>query len=131
MSKIEDKSPKCREDLFRHTVGMLRYGEAEKELTEKLHECITRAQTSGKTTELTLKIKIKPRQNTGQYIIEDDVTAKLPKVLKEETLLFGTPDGNLQREDPRQKTFEFREVNQEKRPESFREIESPVKLKEA
>lgn len=79
MSEHDESTAKNhREDLFRHTLGMLRYGEMEKELTDALAECISRAQTSGKVTELTLKIKIKPRQNTGQYLIEDDITTKPP-----------------------------------------------------
>ena len=122
MSEHENEDAKNhREDLFRHTLGMLRYGEMEKELTDALAECISRAQTSGKVTELTLKIKIKPRQNTGQYLIEDDITTKLPKRLKEETLLFGTPDGNLQREDPRQRSFDLRDVSTPSAPVKVRE----------
>lgn len=131
MSEQDDAPKNHREDLFRHTLGMLRYGEMEKELTDALAECISRAQTSGKVTELTLKIKIKPRQNTGQYLIEDDITTKLPKRLKEETLLFGTPDGNLQREDPRQRSFDLRDVTAPAAPTAVRETaeEKPMRIR--
>lgn len=109
-------SNKNRPDLFQHVVNSLRYGAAAEELSEALAECVDRARDAGKAATLTLTIKIKPKGNSGQYFIEDDIKTKVPALMKEETIMFGTPDGNLTREDPRQQKLPLRVAGDEKAP---------------
>lgn len=92
----------ARPDLYVATINQLRYGAAAEELSEKLAECVDRASSTGKTAELTLVIKIKPQGASGQYFLTDEIKQKLPSLPKEQTIFFGTPEGNLTREDPRQ-----------------------------
>lgn len=92
----------ARPDLYVATINQLRYGAATEELSEKLAECVDRASSTGKTAELTLVIKIKPQGASGQYFLTDEIKQKLPSLPKEQSIFFGTPEGNLTREDPRQ-----------------------------
>lgn len=102
---------KKRPDLFAHVLNQLRYGAAQEELSEQLAHCVERARETGKAAEITLKIKIKPQGNSGQYILLDEVKAKVPEPIKEQTIMFGTPEGNLTREDPRQQKLPLRDVS--------------------
>lgn len=91
-----------RQDLFTHTVNTLRYGQTQIELSEELHTAVQRAIDTGKNAEITLKIIIKPEANGKQVFITDKITSKIPQFAREQTILFPTADGNLQRDDPRQ-----------------------------
>lgn len=102
---------KSRPDLFSHVLSQLRYGASQQELSEQLAQCVERARETGKVAEITLKIKIKPQGNSGQYILLDEVKTKVPEPVKEQTIMFGTPEGNLTREDPRQQKLPLRDVS--------------------
>lgn len=85
------------------------------EATEALNDLVHATTETGKAGSLTLTIKMKPiGGKAGQMELETDVKAKLPAPTKGKTILFTTPDNNLQRSDPRQQTLEgVRDVNQE------------------
>lgn len=99
-----------RFDLFISLVNSLRRGMAQNELSDAIAEAVQRSRDTGKASSVTLKITIKPQGRDGQYSVIDEITSKLPKEEKAPTLMFGTPDGNLQREDPKQQAFELRKV---------------------
>lgn len=109
-----------RKDLFTSVLTALRFGSAQDELSEKLNECVQACQNTGKAAEITLKIKIKP-EGDGQYFLEDDIKTKIPSLPKQKTLMFGTPEGNLQRNDPRQAEMDLKVVA-EKQPEAFKAV---------
>ena len=109
-----------RQDLFTSVINEMRYGNTQDELTEALAECVERAQETGKQSELVLSIKIKPNGSSGQYELRDDIKTKLPSLDKGATIMFGTPEGNLQREDPNQKSLDLREVESDQ-PSTFKE----------
>lgn len=85
------------------------------EATEALNDLVHATTETGKAGSLTLTIKMKPiGGKAGQMELETDVKAKLPAPTKGKTILFTTPDNNLQRSDPRQQTLEgVRDANQE------------------
>lgn len=60
----------------------------------------------------------------GTYVISDKVRAKLPELPVGETILFGTPEGNLQARDPRQAEIELKAVTTDAQPqaESLRKV---------
>lgn len=91
-----------RDDLFNHTIANLRYGQTQHELSAELHAAVCAAIDTGKSAELTLKIKIKPEAQGKQVFISDEIKTKIPQLPREQTILFPTPDGNLTRDDPRQ-----------------------------
>lgn len=98
---------------FNDTIAQLRYGELHEELTAKLNECVSAVDKAKKPGKLTLTIAFKPGKG-GQVEITDEIKLTLPKEEKGSSVMFVTPEGNLQREDPRQKTFDgIRSVSQE------------------
>jgi hypothetical protein len=90
---------------FIDTLNALRYGQLHDELTDRLHELTKACSETGKVGEITLKIKLKPGK-AGQMEIIDELKTKLPEFERGSTILFTTPEGVLQREDPRQLKLE-------------------------
>lgn len=109
-----------RSDLFVHTLNNLLYGQTAHELSEKLDECIERSQETGKQAKLTLSLTIKPTTRNGnQYEIKDEIKTTLPQLDRGITLMFHTDDGNLQRENPNQKTMDLKSVDADE-PASYK-----------
>lgn len=107
---------------FTDTIVALRFGTLNDDLTEKLHELTQKCVDTGRAGTLTLTLALKPGKG-GQIEVFDDIKVKLPKEEKGSSIMFATPEGNLQREDPRQlqldglrtvdkDTGELRRVNQ-------------------
>lgn len=90
---------------FTDTLTALRRGELVDELADALNELTTACTDTGKVGTLTMTIKLKPG-NAGQIEVVDEVKLKLPAPTKGSTLMFATPEGNLQRTDPRQMSIE-------------------------
>ena len=67
------------------------------ELDEKLSEVVKAAELTGKQGSLALTLKIKTKGNSGQVEITP-------------VLMFATPEGNLQRQDPRQRNLDLKEA---------------------
>ena len=103
-----------RADLFTATVNQLLNGHTQSELSDKLAECVDRARETGKQAKLTLTLTIKPVGQTGQYEIRDQIKQVLPELDRGITLMFGTPDGNLTRDDPNQRKLDLKSVSDEK-----------------
>lgn len=100
---------------FTDTLTQIRYGELHDELTDALNEMVTKTTSANKASSLVLKIAIKPGKG-GQIEIVDELKVTLPKEERSHTIMFATPEGNLQREDPRQRTFDgIRSVEAETR----------------
>lgn len=109
---------------FVQQVALLRHGDLNDELDEKIAELIAECKATGKTGELILKLKIKPG-TSGQAEIFDTVDLKLPKPARETSILFINDDASLQREDPRQRTLEgVKDVTERVPP---REVRDPTK----
>ncbi|GEM_PF-722977 len=85
------------------------------EATDALNDLVHATTETGKAGELVIKIKMRPiGGKAGQMELEADVKTKLPQPTRGKTILFATPDNNLQRTDPRQQTLEgVRDVSQE------------------
>lgn len=85
------------------------------ELADALNDMVHASTETGKLSELTLKIKLKPMGgNSGQVEMDTDVKTKLPQPTKGKTIMFATPHNNLQRENPKQQTLDgLRTADQE------------------
>lgn len=85
------------------------------ELADALNDMVHASTETGKASELTLKIKLKPvGGSSGQVELETDVKSKLPQPTRGKTLMFATPNNNLQRENPKQQTLDgLRTADQE------------------
>src|SRR5213595_2421799 len=90
---------------FNDSQAQLRYGELHEELSDKLNELVSAVDRAQKSGKLVLTLSLKPGKG-GQIEIGDEIKLTLPKEEKASSIMFATPEGNLQREDPRQKTFE-------------------------
>jgi hypothetical protein len=95
---------------FSDTLTAIRFGGLADELSDALNELTNACAATGKVGTITMTIKLKPGK-AGQMEVIDDVKIKLPQHERGSTLMFATPEGNLQREDPRQMSIEgLREV---------------------
>jgi hypothetical protein len=90
---------------FTSTVDALRFGTLSDELTDKLRDLVAVCASTGRNGALTLTLQLKPGKG-GQIEVFDEIKVKLPKEEKGSSLMFATPDNNLQREDPRQLQLE-------------------------
>jgi len=86
---------------FGDFVDGVRYGELTDELNEKLSELVNACVDTGKVGTLTLQIKLKPGK-AGEVEVTDTVKATLPQRERGSYLMYPTPEGRLQRQDPRQ-----------------------------
>ena len=116
-----------REDLFNATVAQLRNGQTQIEASEMLNELVLACRETNKVGELTLKIKVRPDGASGQYFLEDQVTINAPKPERGKTLFFGTPEGNLSRQDPNQKELELRSLDENREVKALAEPERNIK----
>lgn len=96
---------------FTDTLRAIRFGELQNELTEQMNTLTKACTESGRAGELVLKIKLKPGKS-GQLELVDDLNVRMPKKERGTSIFFATPEGNLQREDPRQ--MEMTELRQVK-----------------
>ena len=110
-----------RPDLFTHTIKQLRYGQTAEELSEHVASCVNAARDTGKMAELTIKLKFKPEANGAQIFISDEIKPKIPQFQREATILFPTPEGNLQREDPRQMSLPGLKRVDDEKPSEFKQ----------
>ena len=85
------------------------------ELADALNDMVHASTETGKVSELAIKLKMKPMAgNSGQMELDTDVKAKLPQPTRGKTIMFATPDNNLQRENPKQQTLDgVRNADQE------------------
>lgn len=124
-------SSEYRADLALNTLKTLRNGHTQDEMSEKLNELVNACRDTNKVGEITLKIKVRPdKSGNGQYFLEDEVTSKIPKPERGQTIYFGTPEGNLQREDPAQRSLDLKDVSSEKAANAKEIDEKPSQLKE-
>lgn len=86
---------------FTDTLNALRFGTLNDDLTKALNDLTQKCADTGKGGELKLTIKLKPGSG-GQIEVFDDIAVKAPKEVRGSSIMFATPEGNLQREDPRQ-----------------------------
>jgi hypothetical protein len=96
-------APKKAPKTFLQTLQDHHYGFTADEATAALHQCISESERTGKATELTIVMKIKPvSKAAGRYDVLADVKTKLPAKEREAAIMFVGPDGNLTNKDPRQ-----------------------------
>lgn len=63
---------------------------------------------------MTVKLKITPKNiSHGTVKIAHDVTTKLPKEKREGGIVFATPDGNIQADDPAQGSLNLESVEEQ------------------
>lgn len=109
--------------MFLKTLQGVRQGAVIDELNQKLYDLGLAVRSTGRAGELVLKLKLAPIDQSGLTLhIEDTVVVKEPKLSKGKTVFFVTDDGQLVRNDPRQKSLELRQVPAPEAPQEMRSI---------
>jgi hypothetical protein len=94
---------------FFETLRELRAGHTLEELGEELANLLNAVKETRKSGSITLRIVVKPPKSGGfSYVqVTDEVTVKLPKLDKGDTVFFPTADGGLSRSDQSQRDLPF------------------------
>ena len=99
---------------FNQTLDTIYAGGLAAELDEKLTEVVRAAELTGKTGSISVTLKIKAKGSSGQIEITPAVKALVPEHERGNVLMFATPEGNLQLEDPRQQKRTFKDAPEAK-----------------
>lgn len=111
---LKSPTPEAKRKSFSEFFESIDYGAFSDEATSQLNDLVHAVTETGKAGSITLDIKLKPVGKGAQMEIATDVKVKTPKAARGVTIMFATPDNNLQREDPRQKTLDgLRTADQE------------------
>jgi hypothetical protein len=97
---------------FFSTLRDLRAGSTLDDLDSAIAEVVSAVKATHKTGEITLKLKIRPpKKATATYLtVEDEVTTKVPKHDRADTIFFPLADNSLSRNDPSQLQLGLRPV---------------------
>ena len=89
---------------FLETFGQMRSGRLMEDCATGLQEIVNAVRITGKSGEMTIKIKVKPPKAGGAayLMVEDSLSVKVPKLDHGDTVFFHTKDGGLSRQDPSQ-----------------------------
>lgn len=91
------------------TLRDLRRGTFADEATQKLAALVSAVSDTGKPGTLTIELKLKAASRAaGALIITDRITVKMPVDTPDETMMFGTVEGSLVTDDPKQKKLDLR-----------------------
>jgi hypothetical protein len=89
---------------FFDTLRDVRSGEVVDELAIKMQELVHAVQVANGAGSLTLTLEVKPMKgSTEAVVIVDTIKTKLPQIKAHGTVMFPTPEGNLQRNNPNQR----------------------------
>lgn len=96
---------------FTDIFNQIRKGSATTEATEQYSEIVKACLVTGKSGELTIKVKFTPEKgvsgrnsiSSAQFEIEASVTSKIPKLPIPKAIFYGNVEGDLLRDDPEQR----------------------------
>lgn len=97
---------------FSQQIAFLSKGAFDDEVTEELADLIKCVRETGKTGELTVKIKVSKLNQRDENAVRltPSVSTRTPKLAPYETIMFSTADGDLLRNDPHQQSLSLEEV---------------------
>ncbi len=90
-----------------------RRGFAHDELSDALNELVAAVAEHGKPGKLIFEITVKPVGNEmgGAVAVTDKIKIKTPEGASNPSVFFVSPENNLVREDPNQRSLELRQVS--------------------
>ena len=89
-------------------------GHSHDELSEGLHDLVSRVVDTGKKGTLTYTVSVEQLKDGDALVVKDEIKLRLPEHDRPASLFFRDGDGNLTRSDPNQLTFDsLREVPRE------------------
>lgn len=94
------------------TLSEIRHGSLLEEAAEELQAVVKAAEETGKAATLTIQLTVKPASKAGGVmVLQDKITTKLPQLPAGETMVFVTPEFNIQAQDPRQADLPLKVVD--------------------
>lgn len=100
---MKQEIPNLASNSFVRTLGELRKGCAVTDASNELARVVQEVERVGKPGKLVVTLIIRPNADGETVGIEDSIDAKIPKATKKETNFFIGEDGQLLRNDPKQK----------------------------
>jgi translation elongation factor P/translation initiation factor 5A len=110
---------------FQMMLKDLRRGDSLAEAEAELAKVVAAVRLTGKSGELTLKLKVKTasKGDASTLMIEDTITTKVPKPERANTIFYPNEDNLLQRIDPHQQDdLPLKVVADEEEPEKLRKV---------
>lgn len=80
------------------------------ELSNGLADLVAAVTDEGKSGTMTVTFSLKPMGKGNGIQVSSETKVKPPKQTAGVTVMFATPENSLQRQDPRQKEMELREI---------------------
>jgi len=97
--------------LFTDILRDINAGKFNEELSDALAEIVAACTATGKTGELTVKLKLKPAKGSQTVMtIEQDYKVKAPEFDQPQQFFFVTGGNTLVSDNPEQRKIEFKEV---------------------
>lgn len=93
--------------LFTDVIGAIRNRKLVDQATRLFGDLTKAVQATGKAGTITLEVKVKPGKEEGEIALVGKVTAKKPEADIPEAIFFLNAEGDLTRDDPRQKSMPF------------------------
>lgn len=85
----------------------IEFGHFAEELNTVQQEVVQAVRDTNKKGSITISLEFNP-ENHGQMTIKADFKKKVPELPRGSSLFFSTPEGRLQRDDPRQQKLELK-----------------------
>lgn len=83
-------------------------GSTHDELSEGLHDLVSRVKDTGKKGTLTLVVTVAPmKEDQEVLVVSDEIKLKLPEFARKASIFYADGDGNLTRKNPNQMEFDF------------------------
>lgn len=98
---------------FVDTLRDLRAGRTLDELANQLNEVVAAVRDTGKAGKITITLSVKPasKGDVDTIMIDDVVKVSAPTADRGTTIFFATPENNLQRQHPNQKSIPFEGID--------------------
>lgn len=96
--------------MFMDVLREHRRGLTHDDINDKMREVLAGVEEEGKSGSLTLKFTFSPRAKGEGIDVAVAINANPPKPEAATSIFYLTPNGDLQRQDPRQADMDLREV---------------------
>lgn len=126
-NKLKSPTLESKRKPFTEFLATVDVGELNKEATDALQDLTHACTETGKAGSMTITIKMKPIGRTGQVELDTAVALKAPAPVKGKTIMFVTPDNNLQREHPKQTSLEGLRTADEEAEQAIRSVQEVEK----
>lgn len=118
MSETEPQENEAAPRPFVAFLAEQRNGALAVDLGDALHDAVEAVAGTGKPATVTLTLKVKPAgKSAANILVSDDVTTKLPKPERAETVFFVDGHHNLRRDNPDAPKLPLREVGALPKPQ--------------